>query len=69
MAVNANIIKTLFEREWVRVLGHKEIPGRPEMLGTTRQFLDYFGLKSLDDLPSLTALQNLDKYTLPLAFE
>ncbi len=69
VAVNANIIKTLFEREWVRVLGHKEIPGRPEMLGTTRQFLDYFGLKSLDDLPSLTALQNLDKYTLPLAFE
>lgn len=53
VAVNANVIKTLLERDWVRVVGHKEVPGRPEMLGTTRQFLDYFNLKSLDGLPSL----------------
>lgn len=65
VAVNANIIKLLLEREWIRVLGHKDVAGRPEMLGTTRQFLDYFGLKSLDDLPSLTTLQNVDKHTLP----
>ncbi|MEZ5452300.1 MAG: SMC-Scp complex subunit ScpB [Thiothrix sp.] len=60
VAVNANIIKTLLERDWVRVIGHKELPGRPEMLGTTRHFLDYFNLKSLDDLPSLAAIKELD---------
>lgn len=60
VAVNANIIKTLQERDWVRVIGHKEVPGRPEMLGTTRQFLDYFNLRSLDDLPSLAEMKELD---------
>lgn len=60
VAVNAPIIKTLLEREWVKVVGHKEVPGRPEMLGTTRQFLDYFNLKSLDELPSLLDMKNLD---------
>lgn len=60
VAVNANIIKTLLEREWIRVVGHKEVPGRPEMLGTTRQFLDYFNLKSLDELPSLAEMKELD---------
>lgn len=60
VAVNANIIKTLLEREWIRVVGHKEVPGRPEMLGTTRQFLDYFNLKSLDGLPSLAEMKELD---------
>ena len=69
VAVNANIIKTLLEREWIRVLGHKELPGRPELLGTTRAFLDYFGLKSLDDLPSLTTLQDWDKHPLSLVFD
>jgi segregation and condensation protein B len=67
VAVNANIIKTLLERDWVRVIGHKEVPGRPEMLGTTRQFLDYFGLQSLDALPSLTEMKELDINSLPLA--
>ncbi len=66
VGVNATIIKTLLEREWIKVLGHKEIPGRPEMLGTTRQFLDYFGLKSLDELPSLTELKELDTTTTQL---
>lgn len=60
VGVNATIIKTLLEREWIKVLGHKEIPGRPEMLGTTCQFLDYFGLKSLAELPSLTELKDLE---------
>ncbi|OQX13052.1 MAG: SMC-Scp complex subunit ScpB [Thiothrix lacustris] len=60
VAVNANVIKTLLERNWVRVIGHKEVPGRPEMLGTTRHFLDYFNLKSLDELPSLAEMQTLD---------
>ncbi len=59
VTVNGAIIKTLLEREWIRVLGQKDVPGRPELLGTTRQFLDYFGLKSLDDLPNLMQLQGL----------
>lgn len=66
VAVNGNIIKTLIERDWVRVLGHKEVPGRPEMLGTTRAFLDYFNLKSLDELPSLAEMRDLDVDSLQL---
>jgi segregation and condensation protein B len=66
VGINSNVIKTLLEREWIRVLGHKEVPGRPEMLGTTRQFLDYFNLKSLDELPGLTAIRDLDVENLPL---
>src|SRR6516164_11399099 len=57
VAVNPNIIKTLLERNWVRVLGHRDLPGRPELLGTTRDFLDYFGLRSLDELPPLAELR------------
>jgi segregation and condensation protein B len=48
VAVNPNIVKTVIERNWVRVVGHRDVPGRPELLGTTRDFLDYFGLRSLD---------------------
>ncbi|HMT92306.1 SMC-Scp complex subunit ScpB [uncultured Thiothrix sp.] len=59
VAVNANVLRALLEREWVRVLGHKEVPGRPELLGTTKQFLDYFNLKSLEDLPQLGELKEL----------
>jgi len=55
--VNPNIIKTVMERNWVRVVGHRDVPGRPELLGTTREFLDYFGLKSLDELPPLAQLK------------
>lgn len=58
--VNPNIIKTLFERNWIRVVGHREVPGRPELLGTTRDFLDYFGLKTLDQLPPLAELKSLE---------
>jgi len=59
VAVSSNIIRTLLERSWIRIVGHREVPGRPEMLGTTREFLDYFGLKRLDDLPPLADLREL----------
>lgn len=59
VAVNSQIIKTLMEREWVRVVGYKEVPGRPAMLATTKAFLDYFNLRALDELPSLIELQAL----------
>jgi len=60
VAVSANIIRTLTEREWIRVVGHKEVPGRPEMFGTTNQLLDYFNLNSLDELPVLSDIKNID---------
>lgn len=58
VATNSNIIKALEEREWIRVVGHRDIPGRPELLGTTKGFLDYFGLKRLDELPPLSELKD-----------
>jgi segregation and condensation protein B len=61
VTVSTSIMRTLHERNWIRVVGHREVPGRPELLGTTREFLDYFGLKSLDDLPTLAELQDLDE--------
>ncbi len=60
VAVNPNIIKTLHERNWIRVVGHRDVPGKPELLGTTREFLDYFSLKKLDDLPTLAQLKELE---------
>jgi len=69
VSVSSHIVKTLSEREWVRVLGHKDVPGKPSMYGTTREFLDYFNLKSLDDLPSLAELKDLDKLHPELAFD
>jgi segregation and condensation protein B len=60
VTVASTIMRTLHERNWIRVVGHREVPGRPELLGTTREFLDYFGLRSLDDLPTLAELQDLD---------
>ncbi len=60
VSVSSNIIRTLLEREWVRVVGHRDVPGRPALYGTTREFLDYFGLKSLDDLPALSELKDID---------
>lgn len=59
VSVSSSIMKTLQEREWVHVVGHREVPGRPAMYGTTKQFLDYFGLKSLDELPTLSELRDL----------
>ncbi len=61
VTVSTNIMKTLQEREWVRVVGHRDVPGRPAMYATTRQFLDHFNLKSLGELPTLAELRDLDK--------
>jgi len=69
VSVSTYIIKTLLEREWVRVLGHREVPGRPALYGTTRQFLDYFNLKSLDDLPPLAELRDIDQIDLSINSE
>ena len=59
VSVSTNIIKTLLEREWVRVVGHRDVPGRPALFATTRQFLDYFGLRSLNALPPLAEIKDL----------
>lgn len=66
VSVSSNIIRTLLERSWIRVVGHRDVPGRPEMFGTTRDFLDYFGLRRLDDLPSLAELRDLDSLNVEL---
>ena len=60
VSVSSSIMKTLQEREWVRVVGHRDVPGRPAMYGTTRQFLDYFNLRGLDDLPTLMELRDIE---------
>lgn len=59
VAVSSNIIQALEEREWIRVVGHRDVPGRPALFGTTRGFLDYFGLKRLDELPPLSELRDI----------
>jgi len=66
VSVSANIVRTLLERDWVRVVGHRDVPGRPEMFGTTRNFLDYFGLKTLDDLPPLADLSDWESLRVQL---
>ena len=63
VSVSTNMIKTLLEREWVKPLGHKDVPGRPTLYGTTRSFLDYFNIKSLNELPALSEVSELDRYT------
>jgi segregation and condensation protein B len=69
VAVNPNIIRTVIERNWVRVVGHRDVPGHPELLGTTREFLDYFGLKSLDELPPLAEIKALTEVNLKLGLD
>ncbi len=69
VAVSSNIIRTLHEREWIRVVGHRDVPGRPAMYATTREFLDYFDLKSLDQLPVLAEIRDFDTLTQELGFE
>jgi segregation and condensation protein B len=68
VAVNPNIIKTLMERNWVRVVGHRDVPGHPEVLGTTKDFLDYFSLRSIDDLPPLAELKEMVDLNMQLEF-
>jgi len=67
VSVSSHIIKTLTERDWVRVIGHRDVPGKPAIYGSTREFLDYFNLKSLDELPSLADIKDLDKIEPELA--
>lgn len=69
VSVSSHIIKTLVEREWVRVIGHRDVPGKPAIYGSTREFLDYFNLTSLDELPSLEEIKDLDKIAPELALD
>lgn len=69
VSVNANMIKMLEEREWIRSVGHRDVPGRPELFGTTKTFLDYFGLKSLDQLPPLAELKDIAELDPQLPFD
>jgi segregation and condensation protein B len=66
VAVSTNITRSLLEREWIRIVGHRDVPGRPAMFGTTKQFLDYFGLKKLDDLPPLADLSDWESLRVQL---
>ena len=69
VTTNSNIIRALEERDWIRVVGHRDVPGKPELLATTRGFLDYFGLKRLDELPPLSELKDIGELEpqLPIA--
>lgn len=69
VSVSTNITKTLLEREWVRVVGQRDVPGKPSLYGTTRTFLDYFNLKTLDDLPTLAEIRDLDEINRALDLE
>ena len=66
VAVSSETIRTLMEREWVRVVGHRDVPGRPALYATTRQFLDYFNLRSLEELPPLDEIRDLDRLNVEL---
>ena len=69
VAVSSNIMKSLLERDWVKVVGHRDVPGKPAMYATTRGFLDYFNLKSLDQLPPLADVKDLETMTSALPLE
>ncbi len=69
VAVSSQIIRTLQEREWIRVVGHLDVPGRPALYATTRQFLDYFNLKNLDELPPLSDIKDLEQLNRELDLE
>jgi len=69
VSVSTNMIRTLEERNWVKSLGHKEVPGRPSLYGTTREFLDYFNLKSLNELPTLVEIRDVDQFNPEFPFE
>ncbi len=69
VSTNSNLLRALEERDWIRVVGHRDVPGKPELLATTKTFLDYFGLKRLDDLPPLSELKDIGELEpqLPIA--
>ncbi len=68
VSISSSIFKVLLEREWIKIVGHKEVPGRPAMYGTTKKLLDYFNLKTLNELPSLAEIKDLDQVHPELAF-
>ena len=68
VSVSSNIVRTLLERSWIRVLGHRDVPGKPAMFGTTKEFLDYFGLRKLEELPTLAELRDIDSINVELDF-
>ncbi len=67
VSLSSNILRTLQERDWIKIIGHRDVPGRPELLGTTRAFLDYFNRKSLNELPTLAEIKDLDDFEPELA--
>ena len=69
VAVSTQIVQTLLEHEWVRIVGYRDVPGRPAMYATTRQFLDYFNLNSLEQLPPLSEIRDLDEINRGLALD
>jgi len=69
VAVSSDIIRGLLERDWVKIVGHKDVPGRPAMYATTKEFLDYFSLKSLEELPTLAEIRDLDSLNSELNLE
>ena len=69
VTVNPHIVRTLEERGWIRVVGHRDVPGHPEMLATTREFLDYFNLRSLDELPTLADIRDITSLEAELDFD
>lgn len=69
VSLSSNIIRTLQERDWIRVVGHRDVPGKPALFGTTRAFLDHFDLKSLDELPTLAEIRDLDSLEPELDFD
>ncbi len=69
VAVNTNIVRLLEEREWIRVVGYRDVPGKPALFGTTKIFLDYFNLKSLDQLPPLAELHDIPELEPQLDFD
>lgn len=69
VSVSTNMINTLQERDWVKPLGHKDVPGRPTLYGTTSGFLDYFNLKSLNELPTLAEIRDIDQFNPEFSFD
>jgi segregation and condensation protein B len=69
VSVSTNIIRSMQEREWIRVVGHRDVPGKPALFGTTKAFLDYFNLSSLDDLPSLAEIKDMESLEPELELE
>ena len=69
VAVSTQIVQTLLEHEWVRVVGYRDVPGRPAMYATTKQFLDYFNLASLEELPALAEIRDLESINRELSLD